>query len=340
MLKIGVIGYGFSARVFHLPFIESGENLELTAIASSKSESLKDKYQSVALYSSAKEMITGGDVELAVITTPNHAHFPLAKSCLENRVHVILEKPMTCTSAQAEQLAELADKKSLVLSVFHNRRWDGDFLTIRKMLANRSLGEIKYFESRFDRFRPNVRRRWREQPGPGSGSWFDLGPHLADQVLCLFGRPQAVTAKCLALREDSHTTDYFHVLLHYRDMEAVLHSSPFSATVNNRFRLEGTKGSFVKYGLDPQEDQLKTGIYPGSNEFGFDPENMYGELHTENFVTPVPTEPGRYQTYYQKIFQAVENGGENPVPPKDGITVMKILELAGQSSMQGRTLEL
>lgn len=338
MIKVGVIGYGYSAKTFHMPLIKTSKSLELAAISSSQKETVGMKYPNVSIFETAQDLITSGNLELVVITAPNNVHYQLAKQCLENGINVVLEKPMVSTSLEAEELVNLAKDRSLMLSVFHNRRWDGDFLTVKKLLDNNLIGDVRFFESHFDRFRPTVRQRWREQPGQGSGIWFDLGSHLVDQAISLFGSPEAITARCLPLREGSKTTDYFHVLLHYKNLEVVLHASSFSAAPNNRFRVEGTKGSFVKYGFDPQEEQLKNGITPSQSSYGMEIAEHYGILYSDSSSELIETEGGCYHQYYSGITEAIQSGSSNPVNPEDAVEVLRILELAEKSSINGETL--
>jgi len=340
MIKTGLIGYGYSSRTFHLPLIESSEWLEFSAISTSRPGEVKLKYPSVSVYGNANDLITDSEIELVVIATPNDVHFHLAKLCLENGKHVVLEKPMVTTSSEAEQLVELAEAQHLLLSVFHNRRWDGDYLTVKKILQEKSIGDIRYFESHFDRFRPEVRQRWREMPGPGTGIWYDLGPHLVDQAICLFGMPESLTARCLPLRKNSEVTDYFHVLLHYRGLEVVLHASQFSAGPNKRFQIEGTEGSYVKYGFDPQEAQLKSGLPPSEPNFGVEEIENFGTLYKCEKTVKVETEVGCYQQYYSGVSKAIRNDGVCPVSGEDALDVIKILELAENSTREGKTVTL
>ncbi len=338
MIKVGVIGCGFSAKTFHFPLIEASDVLQLSAISSSRRAAVAAEYPTVTVFDTPQALIASGEVELVVITAPNDVHYSLAKQCLQAGVHVVVEKPMVTSCAEAEDLLRLARERSLLLSVYHNRRWDGDFLTVKSLLENKQLGELRLFESHFDRFRPVVRPRWREQPGAGSGVWFDLGSHLVDQALQLFGRPRAVTGRCLALREDSQACDYFHVLLHYPQLEVVLHASSFAAAPSPRFRVEGTLGSFVKFDLDPQEAQLKEGLTPLDANYGVEGEALYGRLYTASASEPVATADGCYQQYYQQIAAAITSGVANPVTAEEAIEVMQILELAQQSSERGQTL--
>ena len=340
MIKTGVIGYGFSAKTFHLPLIKHAENLQLVAISTGNGHMVREKYPDVSPYNTAWELIQESDADLVIITAPNAVHFNLAKACLDNGKHVVIEKPMVTSSDQGEELRALAKTNGLILSVFHNRRWDGDFLTVKKLIQDDSLGEIRFFESHFDRFRPTVRDRWREKPGPGSGIWFDLGSHLLDQALCLFGAPEAITARCLASRDNSETTDYFHVLLHYSNCEVILHGSSFSAGPNLRFHLQGTKGSFIKYGLDPQEEQLKDSIMPNMPLFGQEDTRHFGVLYTEKDNIIVPTETGCYQSYYSEIVKAIMGNTVVPVRAEDAIQVVRLLEFAELSNRRRKTIQI
>lgn len=338
MLKVGVIGYGYSAKTFHIPLIETSESFELVALSSSQKEMLKSKFPQISTFKTANDLITSTNLDLIVITAPNDVHYQLAKQCLENGINVVLEKPMVTTTLEAKELVDIAKERSLILSVFHNRRWDGDFLTVKKLIKSNLIGDVRFFESHYDRFRPKVKKRWREKPGKGTGIWFDLGTHLVDQAINIFGLPEAITARCLPLRTNSQTTDYFHVLLHYNNLEVILHASSFSATPNNRFRVEGTKGSFVKYGYDPQEEQLKSGVTPEDSLYGVEMPEHYGHFYSDSSNEPIETENGCYHRYYSKVAEAIKSGSENPINPVEVIEVLNILELAERSNIKGKTL--
>ena len=340
MIKVGVIGYGYSAKTFHIPLIMAAYGLELTAISSSQQSLLALEHPDVMVLDTPEALISSGVIDLVIITAPNDVHYSLAQLALMQGLHVVVEKPMVTTSAEAQKLVELAEQTGLILSVFHNRRWDGDFLTVKKLIENNAVGELRFFESHFDRFRPQVKQRWREQPGAGSGIWFDLGSHLVDQSVNLFGLPEAVTARCLASRDGAQTTDYFHVMLHYQQLEVVLHAGSFSAAPNQRFRLEGTEGSFIKYGLDPQEEQLKQGLSPNELLFGGENVNDFGRLYSATSSDRVATEQGCYLAYYLALEYSILTGSDNPVKPESAVAVLKILELAERSSEQGKTLAL
>lgn len=341
MIKTAVIGYGLSAKTFHLPFILLQSELELVGISSSQAE-LKKDFPQLCHYQDGDELIRLSDAELVVITSPNDSHYPLAKQALLAGKHVLVEKPFVLTEAQGRELFELADKQQCQLFVYHNRRFDGDFLTLQQLLESDELGTIRYFESHFDRFRPIPRPRWREQQGAGTGILYDLGPHLIDQAIALFGAPEALTARCRALRQGSDTVDYFHLLLHYANKEVVLHSSPFSALPTTRFILQGDLGSYHKTGLDPQEDALRAGQQPVGVCWGQEPEAHYGVLALQSeqrsVTSSYPTLAGNYQMFYQQLVEALTQKKNSPVSREDALLNIRLIELAIQSQQQGCTL--
>jgi len=339
MLKTAVIGYGLSARTFHLSFIKLQPELELVAISSSQSE-VAQAYPEIAHYQDATDLIAQSDAELVVITSPNHSHFPLAKAALQQGKHVLLEKPLVLSSEEGQALAELASQSGRKLAVYHNRRFDGDFLTLQQLIKSGALGQIHYFESHFDRFRPEPRARWREQAGPGSGILWDLGPHLIDQALCLFGMPQAISANCRTLRPGGESTDYFHLQLHYSDKEVVLHSSPFCANPTLRFMLQGRLGSYQKFGLDPQEDALRAGKVPGGAAWGLEQAANFGLLASADGQQSYPTLAGNYALFYQRLVAALQEDAPLPVPLEDALAGIRLLELAIVSSTLGQRIEV
>lgn len=258
-IRVGLVGYGFASKTFHAPLISGTAEMELAAVSSSDAGKVHADWPSVQVVSDPQALFDDPTLQLIVIPTPNDTHFPLAKAALNAGKHVVVDKPFTVTLSQARELDALAKAKGLLLSVFHNRRWDSDFLTLKALLADGTLGDVRYFESHFDRFRPTVQQRWREQKGAGSGIWYDLGPHVIDQALQLFGSPVAITLDAAELRPGAQTTDYFHCTLTYPQRRVVLHASMLVAAQSARYQVHGTKGSFVKFGLDPQEDALKAG---------------------------------------------------------------------------------
>lgn len=339
MIKTAVIGYGLSAKTFHLPFIQLQAELELVAISSSQPQ-LRLDYPELKHYQNADELIRESDAELVVITSPNDSHYPLAKQALLSKKHVLVEKPFVLTEAEGKELFALANTQQRQLIVYHNRRFDGDFLTLKQLLQSGELGTIRYFESHFDRFRPVPRARWREQQGVGTGILYDLGPHLIDQAIALFGAPDALTSRCRALRQGSETIDYFHMMLHYSDKEVVLHSSPFCALPTTRFILQGDLGSYHKTGLDPQEDALRAGQKPVGANWGQEPEAMYGVLANAQGQRVYPSLAGNYQQFYQQLVLALTVGKSSLVSADEALLGIKLIELALQSQQQGKTLLL
>ena len=340
VIKTAIIGYGFSAKTFHLPFIDALPEFDLTAISSSQADTVKRDWPNAAHYFTAKEMLQNSDAQLVIITAPNDVHFSLAKLALENNKHVILEKPFVTKIEDGQTLIALAKEKGLVLSVYHNRRWDGDFLTVKKLIAEKKLGNIKHFESHFDRFRPTVIQRWREQSQDGGGILFDLAPHLIDQTLQLFGLPEAVTAQCKIMREGSTNIDYFNLTLHYPDKLALLNASLFSAGPNLRFNIQGDQGHYRKLGLDPQEQRLKAGIHPNTSNWGKEDEEQYGHLYFAESSQVAVTECGGYQCFYLQMANAVNNGTKPPVSAEDALWNIRLIELAMESSRLGKKIEV
>ncbi|TKI05670.1 oxidoreductase [Martelella alba] len=339
-LGIGLIGYGFAAKTFHAPLITHTEGLTLAAVSSSDARKVLADLPTVAVSSQPAAVIADPAVDIVVIPTPNATHFSLAKHALQAGKHVVVDKPFTVTLSQAYELQALADNSKLVLSVFHNRRWDSDFLTVRQLVQDGVLGDVMYFESHYDRFRLEVRARWREQPGAGSGVWYDLGPHLLDQALMLFGTPVAIDVDLARLRPGAQTDDYFHAILIYPQRRVVLHGSMSAAAETPRFTLHGTKGSFVKFGLDPQEEQLKNGLRPSSPDWGRDARDGTLTLAEGGKMTEqsVRTQPGNYPAYYTALRDAILGEGANPVSPAAAIRVMELIELGISSAEQKKTL--
>ncbi len=341
-IRVGLVGYGFASKTFHAPLIAGTAEMELAAVSSSDATKVHADWPSVEVVSDPQALFDDPTLQLIVIPTPNDTHFPLAKAALDAGKNVVVDKPFTVTLSQARELDTLAKSKGLLLSVFHNRRWDSDFLTVRSLLAEGSLGEVRYFESHFDRFRPEVRQRWREQKGQGTGIWYDLGPHLIDQALQLFGSPVAITVDTTELRPGAQTTDYFHATLIYPQRRVVLHASMLVAAESPRYQIHGTQGSYVKYGLDPQEDALKAGARPPQEDWGYDMrDGVVTQVNGDEWVEKtLLTTPGNYPAYYAAIRDALNGVGENPVNAEEAIQVMELIELGLQSAEKRQTLSL
>lgn len=341
---VGIIGYGLAGQVFHAPLIHSVQGFDIKKIVtSSNRDKAQTDFPNAQIVASANELMSDPEIELVVIATPNTSHLPLAKQALAAGKHVVVDKPFTNTVQDADELIALAKEKNRLLSVFQNRRWDNDFLTLQACLKSGALGDIFTYEAHYDRFRPEVNRKWREQDLPGSGMLYDLGAHLIDQALFLFGTPQSVYADLLKQRPDSDVIDYFHLLLNYDKLRVILHSGIIVKKPGPRFEVHGTKGSFIKYGLDSQEDTLKVGGRPGDKNWGADKPEFYAELTTDvNGLTltgKIETLPGSYEKYYALLLEAVRNNQPLPVTAEDGRNVIKVIEKAMQSSQEKREVE-
>ncbi|GAA0626016.1 oxidoreductase [Halomonas beimenensis] len=344
-LNVGLIGFGLAGRTFHAPLIQAAPGLELTAVVSSDPAKVQAAYPEVTVHAKAASLFTDRDIDLVVIATPNETHFPLAKAALGKGKHVVIDKPLAVSLAEARQLKALADGAERLLSVFHNRRWDGDFLTLKSLLDEERLGRVVEVESRFDRFRPVVPDRWREQHRPGSGLWFDLGPHLLDQARALFGMPRAILLELASLRDGAEIDDDFLAVLEYDRLRVTLRAGCLVAEPTPRFRVHGTQGSFVKYGLDPQEAWLREGESP-QPAWGIDPspgrltlEEGQGEdaALVEREVEGVP---GDYRAYYDGIARTLLRGTPPPVTTEEALEVMTLLEAGLDSYRQGRWVKL
>ncbi|ELY6247198.1 oxidoreductase [Cronobacter universalis] len=333
-VRVGLIGYGYASKTFHAPLIAGTPGMELAAVSSSDAAKVHADWPGMTVVSDPKQLFNDPHLDLIVIPTPNDTHFPLAKAALEAGKHVVVDKPFTVTLSQARELETLAKSLGLVLSVFHNRRWDSDFLTLKQIIAEGQIGEVAYFESHFDRFRPKVRDRWREQAGPGSGIWYDLAPHLLDQAVQLFGLPVSINVDLAELRPSAQATDYFHAVLAYPERRVVLHGTMLAAAESARYIVHGTRGSYVKFGLDPQEESLKSGVRPPQENWGYDMRDgvltvARGDMLDEQTLL---TMPGNYPAYYAAVRGAIRGEGENPVPASQAIVVMELIEAGIESA--------
>ena len=347
-LNVGVVGFGFAAATFHAPLITHTQGLKLRAISSSDAGKVKAAYPMLDVCDSASALFARPDIDLVVIPTPNETHFGLAALALAAGKHVVVDKPFTLDVAQAQDLITRAEQCGRLLSVFHNRRWDADFLSLQQVLASGSIGRVTHFESHFDRYRPQVRHRWREAGGPGSGLWYDLGPHLLDQAILLFGMPHSISLDLQRQRDGAATDDWFHAILRYDGLRVILHGSALAAKLGPRYLVHGTDGSFTKYGLDPQEDALKAGIRPDNAGWGIDP--VPGVLTLANAHDPTGLDglfdqtisgiPGDYTRYYAGIFDAIVAGRPNPVPANEALQVMRLIEAGLRSFNENRCMKI
>ena len=347
-IQVGLIGYGNAGRIFHAPLISGVPGLHLNCVCSSKAQDVLAQWPLVAVVATPQEVFSNPAIALVVIATGNESHYPLAREALLAGKHVVVDKPCTVTLAQTEDLIQLAKAQGRVLTVFQNRRWDADFLALQQVIDSGVLGRIVHFESHFDRYRPVVPDRWREQDLPGSGLWFDLGAHLVDQSLQLFGAPDDIFLDLACQREGAQVNDYFHAQLRYPTrhpgLRVLLHGSALVPLVGPRFVVHGTQGSFVKYGLDVQEDALKAGGRPqwgAESDWGRDPQVGSVTLQTDAgaVLTRAPDVCGNYLGFYAQLCAHLSGHEDQPAVTQAQVyQAMQLLTLGEKSALQGETL--
>jgi scyllo-inositol 2-dehydrogenase (NADP+) len=338
MIDVGLIGFGLAGRAFHAQVIRATPELRLAAIVQRRGNEAAEIYPDVRVVRSVEELLRMSEIRLVVIATPNETHAPIARQCLEAGRDVVVDKPFATTLKEAAELVELARKCGRLITVYQNRRYDGDFQAIRQIVADGTLGRIVRFETNYDRFRPDLKPgAWRERVGPGSGILFDLAPHLIDHALVLFGLPEAVTANIRMERTVAVVDDAFDVMLQYpAGMRAVLRSTMLAVVPRPRFVLHGTRGSFFKQTFDPQEINLRRGYVPESGPWGGEPEEDWGVLTTvENDVVTkrsVPSASSDYRDYYANVRDAILGRATLAVSPEHALDVMRVLEMAQESN--------
>jgi predicted dehydrogenase len=340
MIDVALIGYGFGGRTFHAPVIRAVSGLRLAAILQRTGSQAALEHPEVRIVRTLEDLLSLESIRLVVISTPNVTHFDLARQCMLAGKDVVIDKPFATTYDEAVGLSRIAKENGRLLSVYHNRRWDGDFQTVRKLVAEKTLGRIVLYQSHYDRYRTQLRpSAWRERLEPGSGVFFDLGVHLIDQALQLFGTPQSIGASIRIERDGAHVDDAFDVVLYYPGMQAVLRASMLACTPGPRFLVRGTAGSYTKTSFDPQEEALKRGEIPGGDHWGVDPEEMWGTLSTAqgDAITsrPFPTECGDYRGYYENVRDAILGKAQLAVTPEQAADVLLAVELARESSDRG-----
>jgi predicted dehydrogenase len=337
-IRVGLIGFGHGGAVFHAPLIAATPGLRLAGIMTSSHERralAARSYPGVRLVAEPDSLLAGPDrADLLVVSSPNRTHVPLALAGLEAGLAVVVDKPLAPGVAAARRLIDAARRHGRLLTVFHNRRWDGDFLTARRLIAEGRLGDVWRFESRFERWRPVPRENWRErgEPDEAGGVLFDLGSHLIDQALALFGPVRHVFAELDRRRAGVEVDDdAFLALEHESGVRSHLWVSLTAASGGPRLRILGSRAAYVKHGLDVQEDALKAGNRPDAGNWGAEPASAWGELHTGDESARVPTEPGAYPRFYAGVVSALRDGTTAPVPPEDAIAGLEIIEAARRS---------
>jgi len=337
-IRCGVIGFGLAGRIFHSAVIDATAGLDLAAIVQRTGDAAHKAYPRAQIYRSLDAMLAEARLDLVVVATPNDTHVPLAAQCLRAGKHVVIDKPVAVSSSEAASLFAVSRETSRRVFVYHNRRWDGDFLTVQQLLKTDKLGTLRTFESHFDRFRPTPKSgAWREELGHGNGILLDLGSHLGDQALVLFGLPTAVWGDVRSERAGSRVDDAFDIRLYYPALTVWLRSSSLSALPAVRFLAEGTQGSYRKDNLDPQEDALRAGDLFQSKPWGMDPESAWGAITSldANGMTRhtiVPTLPGDYRGFYANVRDTLLGSAEQAVTLVDAWRVLRLLEWARESS--------
>ncbi|MFI1971737.1 oxidoreductase [Streptomyces cinnamoneus] len=353
-LRVGLIGYGLAGSVFHAPLVAATDGLVLDTVVTANPERQQQalaEHPQVRTADTADALLArAGELDLVVIASPNRTHVPLARAALEAGLPVVVDKPLAATAAEAEELAALAEARGLLLSAFQNRRWDNDFRTVRGLVADGTLGRVQRFESRFERWRPHPKGGWRESGDPAEigGLLYDLGSHLVDQALTLFGPAVTVYAEADVRRPGAEADDdTFIALTHANGVRSHLWMSATTAQLGPRFRVLGDAAGYVKYGLDPQEAALREGLRPGGTQdaWGVEPPASWGRLGAgESPLTgggePVPTLPGDYPAYYAAVAEALRTGGRPPVTAAEAAAALRVLEAAKVSAAEGRTVTL
>jgi len=344
MIEVGLVGFGLAGRAFHAPVIRAVPGLHLAAILQRSGNEAAEKYPDVRIVRNLDDLLAMTEIPLIVIATPNETHYPFARQCLEAGRDVVVDKPFTATLEEAISLVQIAKNAGRLLTVYQNRRYDGDFQALRKLAQEGTLGRIVRFETNYDRFRPQLKSSaWRETQRPGSGILFDIAPHLIDQALVLFGLPEAVTADVRIERENAVADDAFDITLHYsKGMRAVLRSSILAAAPRPRFVVLGTQGSFVKQSFDPQEMNLRRGYIPADTTWGDEPEENWGVLTipAEDAFEHrrIPSASCDYRDYYANVRDAILGPAELAVTPEWSLDVMRLLEIARASSHKRCTI--
>ncbi len=340
MINAGLVGYGLAGSVFHAPLIGSVPQLRLSKVVTSRRDQVAKDLPGVAAVADIKDVLDDPFIDLLVIASPSAKHYEHATAALLAGKHVVVDKPFATSAREADELIALAESQGLILTVFQNRRWDGDYLTARHAIEQGWLGKVFHYEVHFDRFRPQIKAGWREEPGPGSGILYDLGAHLIDQSLHLFGMPRAVTADIIAQRADAKVEDYFHLVLDYAPLRVILHSATLVPHPGPRFTVHGDGGSFLKYGLDGQEDALKQGLRPGDQQWGGDQPEYYGELTPAGGVTrKMETLRGGYEKFYELLAACLLTGAAPPVDAHDSRNGLVVIEAAQRSAAQRSAAE-
>jgi scyllo-inositol 2-dehydrogenase (NADP+) len=341
-INTALCSYGMSGLVFHGPLLEAHPGYNIARILERNRHDSEGKHPGAKLVRDYDSIIGDPSIELVVVNTPDHLHMEMATRAIQAGKHVVVEKPFTLKAGDADRLTELADKQGVILSVFHNRRWDGVYLTVQKVIHSGQLGRLVDFEVHFDRFRNYIKESWKDQ-AHGTGTLYNLGSHLVDQTLNLFGMPDSLFCDTRMLRDGALTDDSYDLLLHYQGFKCMLRSSYLVREPGPSFILHGTEGSFLTWGSDPQERDLKAGLIPGYEGWGVDPSFSHAKINTdfdgEHLEGDYPLLPGNYLAYYDNIHEAIRNKAQLIVTPQQAGDVIRIIEAAYQSSRKGEVVQ-
>lgn len=336
-IKVGIASYGMSGSVFHAPFIHNHPGFDLYAIVQRSADTALTRYPDIKLMRSYDELLADPKIELVVVNTPDVTHYEFVKQAILAGKHVVVEKPFVFHVSEGEELIQLAKEHSRTLCVYQNRRWDGDFMTVKQIVSSGVLGNAVEFQSAYQRYRNHIQPgTWKEKADKRVGLTYNLGSHMLDQAVVLFGVPQGVYADISKMREGTQVDDYYHIQLIYPDVKVTLRAGYLMREETPRYYIHGTKGSFVKYGLDPQEEELKKGIPPTSSDWGAEPESQYGLLNTEidglHFRGKIETIPGNYMHFYDDVYHALVSGKEAETDASKVLPVIRIIEAAFESN--------
>lgn len=343
-VNTAILGYGKSAKNFHVPLLKSVPGFKVTSVLQRSKDDALDDFKDITIARNLKDLLKDDSIDLVIVTTPNHLHYEQAFDCLSADKHVVVEKPFAITTEQSEKLIRLAREKERVLTVFQSRRWDGDYLTLKKIIGGGRLGTLLEFESNYNRFRRLKKEEvWKETEIDGSGILYDLSPHLIDQTLQLFGLPEHIYAD-IKHQRNGKADDWFRIDLFYSKLKVTLKAGMLVSDPTPRFILRGDQGAYIKYGMDVQEEQLASGMLPDQKGWGVEPDSNHGILYTnvDGYVQEetVETLSGNYADFYNGLRDAIVNKEDPPVDPESAKNVIKIIERAIQSSQQKRALSL
>lgn len=342
-INTALLSYGMSGEVFHGPLLEGHRGFYISAVL--QRDSQKPTRHTYTVVNSLEEILKDPSIELVVINTPNDSHFKYAQQVLSAGKHAVVEKPFTVTTSEADDLIKLAKKQNRILTVFQNRRWDGDFLTVRKVMEEKLVGKLVEFEAHYDRFRNYIEANtWKEESKPGTGILYNLGSHMLDQVVVLFGMPQYLDARLGIQRPAGKVDDFYDIRLTYDNFQVIVKSSYLVREPGPRYIAHGTEGSFMKYGLDPQEQALKEKKIPGSAGWGTEGKEWWGKLHTThkglNYSGLIETIPGNYLGFYDNVYQAIRNDIPLAVKPEEARDVIRLIEACSESNEMKRAVKI